>query len=321
MSTPTEPERDRSDAAGVALRRTRAIASVLVLIALGAVGLRYAGELDRLLHADPFSLALLAALVLVVRWVAAEIMRDTLAQVGHPLRRGDIFGLSALSSVPALFFPRAGFGAFGLALRARHGVPFSASTSLVLPLSVLDLVVVGAGGLALQAWLALGPRSYEPALAAVFAATLGVALVALAATPRLPFAPARLARFLDALAGAWRRLRQNRPYVLRALAWLTLIAALRVARLGVAYHAIGFSPRLDGLVLASLLGDLMFMLAITPGALGLREAAIVYGARAAGVAPEASLAAALLDRLAMTFVVLLLAQGAAWRLFDAGERR
>jgi uncharacterized membrane protein YbhN (UPF0104 family) len=315
LSTPTEAERERPDAAGgVALRRVRVAASVLVLIALGAVGLRHAGELDRLLRADPFGVALLAGLVLAVRWTAAEIMRDTLAQVGHPLRRGEIFGLSALSSVPALFVPRAGFGAFGLALRARHGVPLSASTSLVLPLSVLDLVVVGAGGLALFAWTALASRSFDPALAAVFAATLGAALAALSLTPRLPLAPARLARFLDALADAWRRLRRNRSYVLRALALLTLITALRVARLGVAYHAIGFSPSIDGLVLASLLGDLMFMLALTPGALGLREAAIVYGARTAGVTPEASLAAALLDRLAMTFVVLLTAQAAAWRL-------
>jgi glycosyltransferase 2 family protein len=303
------------------MRRLRAIASVLVLLAFGAVGFRYRGELDRLLRADPACVAALAALVVAVRWTAAEIMRDTLAQVGHPLRRGDIFGLSALSSVPALFFPRAGFGALGMGLRARHGVPFSASTALVLPLSVLDLVVVGAGGLALQGWLFLASRPYEPALAAVFAATLVAALVALFLNPRLPFAPARLARFLDALADAWRRLRGNRPYVLRMLALLTLITALRVARLALAYRAIGFAPSLDGLVLASLLGDLMFMLAITPGALGLREAAIVYGARMAGVTPEASLAAALLDRMAMMLVVLLLAQGAAWRLFGSRERR
>ena len=86
-------------------------------------------------------------------------------------------------------------------------------------------------------------------------------------------------------------------------------------RLALAFHAIDVTPALAGLVLASLLGDLMFMLALTPGALGLREAAIVYGARIAGVTPEASLAAALLDRLVMTLVLLVLAQVSAWRLF------
>jgi uncharacterized membrane protein YbhN (UPF0104 family) len=312
-----DPEQERPDGA----RRVRTVASVLVLLAFSAMGWRYRGELDRLLHADPLCVAALAALVLVVRGTAAEIMRDTLAQVGHPLRRADLFGLSALSSVPALFVPRASFGALGLGLRARHGVPFSATSALALPLSVLDLVVVGAAGLALQGWLFLASRPHEPALAALFAATLCAALAALFLNPRLPFAPARLARFLDALADAWQQLRANRSYVLRTLALLVLVTALRVARLALAYHAIGFAPSLDGLVLASLLGDLMFMLAITPGALGFREAGIVYGARIAGVTPEASLAAALLDRLAMMFVVLVTAQGAAWWLFDGRERR
>ena len=308
MSTPTQPERDRSNAGGVWVRRARALTSALVLLALGAFGLRHAGELDRLLHADPVWLAVLAALVVVVRWIAAEIMRDTLAQVGHPLRRSDIFGLSALSSVPSLFFPRAGFGALGLGLRARHGVPFSASSALALPLSVLDLVVVGLGGLALQAWLALAGRPHEPALGAAFAVTLVAALAALALNPRLPFAPARLARFLDALADAWRRLRRDRAYVARALALLTLITALRVLRLGVAYHAIGFSPRLDGLVLASLRGDLV-RFAITPARSPARGGDRLRRARR-GVTPEAARGGA--ARPARDDVWwLLLAQGAA----------
>ena len=147
------------------------------------------------------------------------------------------------------------------------------------------------------------------------APTLAAALTVLFLHPRLPYAPARLAAFLANLADAWQRLRRNRAYVVRALLLLTAVTALRMVRLGAAFHAIGFAPALDGLVLASLLGDLMFMLALTPGALGLREAAIVYGARIAGVTPEASLAAALLDRLVMTLVLLVLAQVSAWRLF------
>lgn len=302
------------------MRYARAVATALLLIALAVLGVRHAGELDRLLHADPWWLAAMVVLGVAVRGVAAEIMRDTLAEVGHRVRIGEIFGLAALSAVPGLFFPRAGFGALGLALRTRHGVPFSASSALVLPLSVLDLVVVGVAGLALQGWLAWSDRPHELALTALFAATLGAAVVVLFLNPRLPYAPERLARFLANLSDAWRRLRGDRAYVLRALVLLVVVTALRTLRLAAAYRAIGFAPDLDGLLLASLLGDLMFMLALTPGALGLREAAIVYGARMAGVTPDASLAAAVLDRLVLTLVLLVLAQGAAWRLFDRRRR-
>lgn len=315
----TEREPDAAPARGL-LRHARAIATALVLLALGVYALRHAGELDRLLDADPAWLAAMAVLGVAVRWVAAEIMRDTLAEVGHTVRIGDVFGLAALSAVPGLFFPRAGFGALGIALRTRHGVPFSASSALVLPLSVLDLIVVGVAGLALQGWLALRDRPHELALTALFAATLCAAVVVLFLNPRLPYAPARLERFLANLSDAWQRLRGNRAYVLRALMLLTVVTSLRTLRLAAAYRAIGFAPDLEGLVLASLLGDLMFMLALTPGALGLREAAIVYGARMSGVTPDASLAAALLDRVVLTVVLLVLAQGAAWRLFDRRAR-
>ena len=294
-------------------RVARAIASALVLTALVLYGIRYAGELDRLLRADPLSLAGVAALVVAVRLLAGEVMRDTLARLGHALRLGSIFWLSALSSVSSLLLPRAGFGALGLALRVRHGVPFAASSSLLLPLSVLDLVVVGVAGLGLEAWLAASGRA-SALLTAVFAATLAAALAALFVGPRLPYAPARLAEFLTRMADAWQRLRGDRGYALRMLGLLTGITALRVVRLALAFHAIGFAPQLEGLMLASLLGDLTFMLALTPGALGLREAAIVYGAQLAGVGPEASLAAALIDRIAMIGVLLVLAQIAAWRV-------
>lgn len=295
------------------LRAARAIAGALVLSALVLYGTRYASELHRLLRADPRSLAGVAGLVVVVRLLAAEIMRDTLARLGHALPRLQIFWLSALSSVSSLLVPRAGFGAFGLALRMRHGVPFAASSSLLLPLSVLDLIVVGVAGLGVQAWLAAAERPASPLLTLVFAATLVAALGALFVGPRLPFAPARLAQFLARVADAWQRLRGDRGYALGMLGLLTAITGLRVARLALAFHAIGFAPRLEGLVLASLLGDLTFMLALTPGALGLREAAIVYGAQLSGVTPEAALAAAVIDRIAMIGVLLVLAQIAAFR--------
>jgi uncharacterized protein (TIRG00374 family) len=135
----------------------------------------------------------------------------------------------------------------------------------------------------------------------------------------LPFLPERLARFLANLGAAWRRLRGDHAFALRALGVLLAFSLLRALRLALAFGAIGASPALPGLLLASLLGDVMFLLALTPGALGLREAAIVTCAQLMGVGADESLAAAVLDRLVMTLVVLVAAQLSAWKLLGKGS--
>ena len=137
---------------------------------------------------------------------------------------------------------------------------------------------------------------------------------------RLPFGPPRLRAFFERFDAAWVQLRGSRRFVLRGVSLLAGMCALRLLRLQLAFGALGFTPDLAGLVVASLLGDLMCLFAFTPGALGLREAAIVYGAELAGVSPAASLAAAIRDRLVMTGTILVTAQLSAWRLFGARGR-
>lgn len=292
---------------------------LLLLGVLLALGYRHAGELDRLASADPLAVAGMAMIALIVRVIFSELTRHTLAELGHRIAAFEIFGLTMLSAVPNLLVPRSGFGALGVALRARHGVPLAVSGSLLLPLTVIDLLVVAALGLAVQASLIGFGRPHSEVIAAIFAAVLVAAGVALFLRVRVPFAPARLAHFLASLGGAWTRLRRNRGFALRAVGMLLAITLLRALRLQLAFSALDVSPQLPGLLLASLLGDVMFMLALTPGALGLREAAIVYCAQLMGVTPAASLAAAVLDRLVMTLVILVTAQLAAWKLF--GRRR
>ena len=304
------------------LRHARTLATLLLLAALAALGVRHAGDLHRLLTAQPLYVAAMALSVVGVRLLHGEIVRRTLAELGHRLPGFEVFGLSVLAAVPNFFVPRSGFGTLALALRARHGVPIAVSSSLVLPLAALDFLFIAAAGLAVQ----IGVVGLDHPHAPVIAATFGVVLLAAAAgllvrvPMRLPFGPPRLRAFLERFDAAWARLRGSRRFIVRAGSLLAGICALRLLRLMLAFAALGFSPDLPGLVVASLLGDLMFLLALTPGGLGLREAAIVYCADLAGVSPDASLAAALLDRLVMMGSILLIAQLSAWRLFGARGR-
>ena len=317
MQAAPEPDSSARAPSQPWLRHARTLATLLVLAALCALGLRHAGDLDRLASARLLPVAAMAACVLGVRALHSEIIRRTLAELGHPLPAFEVFGLSMLAAVPNLLLPRTGFGALGVALRTRHRVPLAISASLVLPLAVLDLIVVTAAGLAVQAAAFGFAQPHAPLVGATFAAVLlaTCASLSLRVRVRIPFAPARVQSFLERLGAAWTQLRASRGFVLRACALLVAISALRVLRLWLAFRALDFSPDFAGLVVASLLGDVMFLFALTPGALGLREAAIVYCAGLAGVTQGASLAAAVLDRLVLLGVVLAAAQLSAWKLF------
>jgi len=320
LSIEPEPTQDAGAAPGSWLNPLRNLAMLLLLALLVWLGFRHAGELDRLASADPLWVAGMALSVVAVRVIFSELTRHTLAALGHRIGSFEIFALTVLSAVPNLLVPRSGFGALGMALRARHGVPLATSGSLLLPLTVLDLLVVAALGLAVQAMQIGFERPHSGLIAVTFAAVFAAAGVALFLRVQVPFAPPVLARFLANLGNAWRRLRRDRGFALRAIAMLLAITSLRALRLELAFGALDVSPHLPGLLLASLLGDVMFMLALTPGALGLREAAIVYCAQLMGVTPAASLAAAVLDRLVMTLVILVTAQLSAWKLFGRAGR-
>jgi uncharacterized membrane protein YbhN (UPF0104 family) len=318
QSTPTQTP---AAAAPTWLRPARVLATVLLLAALAVLGFRHAGDMHRLLEAKPLYVAAMALCVLGVRVLHGQIVGRTLAELGHRLPAFEVFGLTMLAAVPNLLVPRSGFGSLAVALRARHGVPFSASTSMV-PLAVLDLIVISAAGLAMQVGVVGLGHPHAPLIAAAFALSLlaGSAGLLLRVPLRLPFGPLRVRAFFERFDAAWAQLRGSRRFVVRAAALLVGICALRLLRLQLAFAALDFTPDLAGLVVASLLGDLMFLFAFTPGALGLREAAIVYGADLAGVTPAASLAAAILDRLVMTGTILVTAQLCAWRLFGARGR-
>ena len=320
QTTPTDSARD--DAAPAWVRHARVLATLAILAALAAVGVRHAGEFERLLSARPLCLAGMALCVLGVRVLHSEIIRRTLAELGYRLPPFEVFGLSVLSAVPNLLLPRSGFGALSMGLRARHGVPLAVSGSLALPLAALDMVVIAGAGLAVQT-LAFGlARPHSLLIAGTFAGVLVAcsATVVLRVRLRIPFGPPKLRAFVDRLDAAWAQLRGSRSFVLRAFSLLCVMCALRLLRLALAFAALDLAPDFAGLAVSSLFGDVMYLFALTPGALGLREAAIVYCAQLAQVTPAASLAVAVLDRLVMTAVTLVAAQLCAWRLFGARAR-
>ena len=88
----------------------------------------------------------------------------------------------------------------------------------------------------------------------------------------------------------------------------------------VCFKALGEPVGLSEVLMISLLADLMFLVSITPSAIGLREAVIALGGTLLGVDPAVAVAAAILDRIVTTIMVVLLAQLGIWRLVRPAER-
>ena len=266
----------------------------------------------------------MAVCVLGVRVLHSEIIRRTLAELGHRLPAFEVFGLSVLSAVPNLLLPRSGFGALepriAGAPRRAAGRQRVAGPAARGPRHGRDL---GRRASRCRPWRSACAARTRRCIALTFAGVLLVsgASVVLRVRLRVPFAPPRLRAFLERLDAAWAQLRGSRSFVLRATSLLIVMCALRLLRLQLAFAALDYHPDFAGLAVSSLFGDVMYLFALTPGALGLREAAIVYCAELARLTPAASLAAAVLDRLVITAVVLVTAQLCAWRLFGTRAGR
>jgi uncharacterized protein (TIRG00374 family) len=92
-----------------------------------------------------------------------------------------------------------------------------------------------------------------------------------------------------------------------------VVLLLRAARVQLSFKAVGVNVGFWPAFVASAVGDLMFLVSVTPGALGFREGGMVYAARVLGTTGDVALAAAVLDRIVLTGCNLVLGQIGVWR--------
>ena len=100
----------------------------------------------------------------------------------------------------------------------------------------------------------------------------------------------------------------------------TVMFLLRALRIQLCFRAVGVQVPYWGAFAASLLADLALLIAITPSALGFREAALVYAARVMGTTGDVALAAAILDRLISTACNIVVGQIGVWQLIRPALR-
>jgi uncharacterized membrane protein YbhN (UPF0104 family) len=267
----------------------------------------------RLRQANPLWAVGIAAAYILTSFLNGEIMRLILKPLGHTLTHRQAFAVFMLRTYANLLASKTGPAVAVAYLKLRFGVGISDSLSMLIMATVLQFLGIGLAGLAgLTLMIAFCRTPLHPLIAAVFAASMvGSALVLFLNLPVPRSFSDRVAGFLTSLNESRRRVVSHRvDSVLAPRLMLIQLAVLllRAGRLWLAFAAYEIPPRPIGLFVASLLGDIGFLVGITPMGLGFREAAIGYGARLAGTSAQSAVAVALVDRLIWSVAVLTVAQ-------------
>jgi uncharacterized membrane protein YbhN (UPF0104 family) len=134
----------------------------------------------------------------------------------------------------------------------------------------------------------------------------------------------RLAIILRDFLDSRRVVTQDKKALFMAVFSLLFSFVVTSVRLAVIYHSIGRDIHPVGYFVLGALGYMMMFVNLTPGALGIREAALSAGAVVLGVPPEVGVTAAIIDRaviLSWAFVVGGICAGWLWHKSPADFRK
>jgi hypothetical protein len=299
-------------------RHSRLVFTTLVLAALGWYVWRARFELITVWdNLDWRRLGLLLAPMLAVHvlslWASGWVGRELAAELGVKLGGVEAFALAAVHSMANyLPVPQAGAVVRGLYLKRLHKLPYAAYAASVVVTYVTALAIWGGLGLtSLTVFAARGSRAPWQ-LWTVFALLVAslVMFTPLSARIRVP---RRLADF----SGGMRRLGRG-DVLFRIVVLQGLLAALTATGLWLACLALPGGQRVTWVV-GLVLGLLMLASGVakmTPGNVGVEQAAAMWGAHLLGVEPTLGLLASAIFRATAAAVVFAIGPVMTHRLQD-----
>lgn len=296
--------------------RQRWLRTLLALVAVAlfvVVGNKYFGEVHRIVQANWFGIAGIIIVYITTVWIQSRTVRIGLEAFDHKISNGESFSLFVVGSAINLVLPRTGIGSTALYLSRVHRVPLFDYGSVVLYNVGLFVFCTSSIGIAAFAvnWMSTG-EAPTPLLMVVIPAAMLASGLAISVRWSVPhnwkFPGVSIARKLVRATG-----QLNGSPEMWSMARIHLVLVfLRAVRLQIAFWAMGIPVNFIPVLMASVLGDLLFVIAITPGAIGFRETAIAMAASWLGTTVPIALAVAILDRLVFSLTVVVLAQF-AWR--------
>ena len=257
--------------------RTRNLLSwgcaLIVLTVLGATLSKEADKLARLRDIAAPSLAVLIALCLLLFLPNGLIRRAMAQHFGVRLRFAEWYGMLVFTNLLNLVLPARADMVFSAAyLKTMHGLSLANFAAMTYGNAVLFasvLVVEALLGLVYIAW----DSGYWSAQLVAFALVMGVLAMALLLLPALSIrGDGRIASGMRRALDGWHSLRQAPRLLPRLARHMVLGSVIFAAWMYMSYRALGFEVDVARVLVAGVVVQLSFLVVLTPGNLGIREA-------------------------------------------------
>ncbi len=252
------------------------MAVVIVAVAVGALivqALQFqsAVRIQQIDMALPESTALTAA--------------NTMANYYLPARGGMVVRAAYMKRVYA--FPLARYGALTVSITG---------------LTIVVAALIGAAGIAIGAVVSgeLDRRALLAFAGIGVAMVLGMALAML--LTGFAKGDGRFAEVVRSFRAGIDMWIDDRGGLAVFLFWTVALFAAQGLRLWLSFRAVGVTVSFSGMMIVQGMAAVAFVLALTPGNVGIKEGAVVFGASLLGIDPDIALLASLIDRAAALIV-------------------
>jgi uncharacterized membrane protein YbhN (UPF0104 family) len=207
-------------------------------------------------------------------------------------------------------------------IRERSGLSWGQVSALAAPLYAYAVVATGIFGVCAVA-------SNVHSLGAASIPLLGLFIPMIAALRVLDFVSSNerlrfLRKVKSRLQPTFRSvqvLRDRKGLTSQIVALHGAALGFRAARLWVLFVALGLEADIAHILMLSSLGEVAFLVQLTPGGLGLREGALVSGSMLIPMAPQAIAVVAIVDRVLAISIVTICSPLALWYTAHSSKRK
>ena len=281
------------------------VAAVAVVAMVGYLALQR--DVLEAIRAIPLWMAIvLVAISLGALAVQAMQYRAAVRIQAIDMPVGESTALTAANTMANYYLPARG----GMVVRAAYmkrvyGFPLSrygALTVSITGLTILVAAMIGVVGLIVSASISgdVNQRGLVTFAGVGIAVVSGVgAAIALSGFAKGDGRFAEVVRSFRAGMTMWAKSRRNLGVF---LLWTVALFAAQGFRLWLSFRAVGVSVDLSGMMIIQAMAAVAFVLALTPGNIGLKEGAVVFSASLLNIDPDLALLASLIDRAAALIV-------------------
>ena len=283
--------------------------ALLVLILLASTLTKEGDKLARLADIAAGDLLALLVLCLLLFIPNGLIRRGMAAHFGAHLSFVEWYGMILFTNLLNLVLPARADMVFTAGyLKKMHGLSFAHFASMTYGNAVLFasvMVVEALLGLGYIAW----DSGYWSSRVVGFATAMGVLALVLLLLPALPIGgDGGVAKGIRRALDGWHSLRQA-PRLLPQLArYMVLGSLIFAAWMYMSYRALGFEVEMARVLVAGVVVQLSFLLVLTPGNLGIREALTGFVSQLIGLGFTEGVIVTLLQR-AVSLLVFTVAGG------------